>query len=209
MCVNEIADSKAEPILSGTRGRPGPESLCEIPGSTDLTITLDGAALQAAAQRTLSLFGPGYTLEVDGITLGPGQQDTVTVKARGRAIVYTTQQPETPDLMMGIQTASEDYLFEIRVHGGASGQSVQLVVDQVSGRLKVQVDGHDTADYDIDLSMHRLGASGDESSAYVGDQAIRIASGGSVSICYGTWTGSGSTPTLEVDSRRCTPLDRP
>lgn len=206
--VNDIPGSEVKPLVNGTRGRPSPEPLYSLPGGTDLTMTIDGSTLTAASPSTVSLFGPGYVLEVDGINLDPGQQDTIAIKAMGNSIAYTTQQNETPSLVLGIQTASDDYEFEIRVTGDTSGQTVTLVLDQATGKLKLTVDGHDTADYDIDLIMHRIGQLGDEVFSHVGDQAINIASGGSVNINYGAWTGQGGMVALEVDNDRNGTVDR-
>ena len=41
------------------------------------------------------------------------------------------------NLVLGIQTASDDYEFEIRVTGDTSGQTVTLVLDQATGKLKL------------------------------------------------------------------------
>jgi len=206
--VNEIAGAKASTLLNGSRGRPDPEPVYEVPAGTDLTITIDGSQLAAESQSTLTLLGRGYTLDVEDIALNPGQKDTVVVKGSGSAMEYTTQQMETPYLVVGIQTAAQDYLIEVRVSGDTNGQTVRLELDQASGKLKVTVDGHETADYDIDLVMHRIGADGEEEFEHVGDNAINIESGGSVSINYGAWTGNGGTVSLEVDSDRNGSVDR-
>lgn len=206
--VNEITGGEIKRILNGTRGRPDPEPLYSLPGGSDLTLSIDGAELTAASNSTVSLFGPGYTLEVDGINLEPGQKDTLAISAMGNSIVYTTLQSETPTLVLGIQTAADDYSFEVRVTGDSNGQVVTLILDQATGKLKLQVDGHDTADYDIDLILHRIGSKGDEVFSHVGDQAINIASGGSVNINYGTWTGQGGMVSLEVDNDRNGSVDR-
>lgn len=206
--INEIPGSEARPLLNGTRGRPDQEPLYSLPSGSDLTIAIDGAALQSASQSTLSLFGSGYTLEVEGVNLEPGQKDTVVAKAAGTSIAYTTQQMETPYLVLGIQTATDDYSFEVRVTGDTNGQTVTLTLDQASGKLKVQVDGHDTADYDLDLVLHRIGTKGDEAFAHVGDQTINLTSGCSVNINYGAWTGNGGMVALEVDNDRNGTVDR-
>lgn len=206
--VNTIPGASVVDVLPGTRGRPDPEPVYNLPGGTDLTITVDGSALKADTPSTLSLFGPGYTLEVEDINLSPGQKDTIVTKAMGNSITYTTQQMETPYLVLGVQTATDDYSFEVRVSGDTNGQSVTLKLDQATGKLMLQVDGHDTADYDIDLIMHRIGTKGDETFTHVGDQAINIGSGASVYINYGTWTGQGGSVMLEIDDNRNGSIDR-
>ncbi len=206
--VNEIAGAKVRTLINGTRGRPDPEPSYDLPSGSDLTITVDGSQLTAESPTTLTVLGNGYTLDVEDIALGPGQQDTVIVRAAGNAMVYTTQQAETPALVVGIQTAADDYLLEVRVSSDTNGQTVRLELDQAAGKLKVTVDGHDTADYDIELVMHRIGARGDEVFEHTGDNSINIASGGSVSIVYGAWTGNGGAISLEVDNDRNGTVDR-
>lgn len=206
--VNELAGAEARPVRNGTLGRPDLEPVYNLPGGTDLTISIDGTSLAAMSNSTVTVLGAGYSLEVDGINLEPGQKDTLTVKAMGNSLVYVTQQMETPYLVLGIQTATDDYSFEVRVSGDTNGQTVTLTLDQAAGKLKVQVDGHDTADYDVDLVMHRIGTRGDEVFTHVGDAAINIVSGGNFNINYGTWTGNGGNVMLEVDNDRNGTTDR-
>lgn len=205
--VNNIPGGEVVPLLPGTLGRPDIEPLYRVPGGSDLTVTLDGTALTAASQSTVSLIGPGYTLDVEDVNLNPGQKDTIGFPAAGNKLVYTTQQSETPNLVLGIQTAGNDYRFEVKVTGDTNGQTITLTLDQTGGKLQLQVDGHDTADYDIDLIMHRIGKNGDESFSHVGDQAINIPSGGSVAIAYGAWTGQGDMIALQVDNDRNGTID--
>ncbi|MBL0195671.1 MAG: hypothetical protein IPQ09_15865 [Myxococcales bacterium] len=206
--VNEIAGAKARTVLNGSRGRPDPEPTYELPAGTDTTITVDGAGLTAESKSTLTVVGSGYTVDVEDIALSPGQKDTIVVRASGTVMEYTTQQAETPTLIVGIQTATDDYLIEIHVSSDTNGQTVKLELDQANGRLKVTVDGHDTGDYDLDVVVHRIGASGEEMFEHEGDTGINIPSGGTASIAYGAWTGNGGTIALEIDDERNGSVDR-
>lgn len=202
MLLNEISGAAVRPVLNGSKGRPDPDPVYELPGGTDLTITIDGSQLAAESPSTLTLVGRGYTLDVEDIGLSPGQRDTVTVKAAGNGFDYATQQQETPTLVIGVQTAADDYLFEVRVSGDGNGQTVRLSLDQAAGKLKVLVDGHDSADYVLDLVLRRTGARGLEVFRHTGDNAIAIPSGGAVNIAYGAWTGDGGMINLEIDDNR-------
>ena len=109
-------------IVNGTCGRPSPEPLYSLRAAIDLTMTIDGSTLTAASWHGQPVWprlcAGGRRHQPD-----PGQQDTIAIKAMATQLPASTQQNETPSLVLGIQTASDDYEFEIRVTGDTTGQT--------------------------------------------------------------------------------------
>ena len=119
-----------------------------------MKILLDGSDLQQESPSDLVLVGPGYTLGVEGISLGKGQRDEIDFAADWSSVRYVTQQSETPTIVVGIETAGADYTFELNVDGDGDGQTVALGLDLAKGQLVLNVDGGPAkSNFSLELEM--------------------------------------------------------
>ena len=75
--VNEIPGAKSVRLKTATPLEDDPEPTYWLPQGTNVTITLDGRNLAGESATDLVLIGPGYSFGVEGISLEPGQVDTV------------------------------------------------------------------------------------------------------------------------------------
>lgn len=125
-----------------------------VPTGKELKILLDGSDLQQESPSDLVLVGPGYTLGVEGISLGKGQRDEIDFAADWSSVRYVTQQSETPTIVVGIETAGADYSFELNVDGDGDGQTVALGLDLAKGQLVLNVDGGPAkSNFSLELEM--------------------------------------------------------
>ena len=149
--VNEIPGAL---FAAEKSGDPDGEPSYFVPTGKELKILLDGSDLQQESPSDLVLVGPGYTLGVEGISLGKGQRDEIDFAADWSSVRYVTQQSETPTIVVGIETAGADYTFELNVDGDGDGQTVALGLDLAKGQLVLNVDGGPAkSNFSLELEM--------------------------------------------------------
>ena len=192
--VNEIAGATIVETKATAR-RSEHEPVYELPGGHPLTITLDGSTLHSKESTDVSLVAAGYTMGVYGVALSPGEKDTIKFSADWKEISYETQQDETPDLEIGVETSGADYEFDIHAAGETGGQRVDLSLDVKAGTLAVQAtDKAGTATYEVEI--HRIAKGGDQVFTHHG-----VASHGADRFVfhYADWKGNGTAVKVGVD----------
>lgn len=182
-------------------GRSAPTTWTEVeqprfrvPLTTPLTVTLDGTGLSAASPSAVRLTAPGYTFAVQGVSLDPGQVDTIIFAGDSDHVAYTTTGAETPVVELGLTLDGTDYLFEVTGVAETTGVTIDLKVDVPTQKLAVKISSTDgSASYG--LKVHAL-SSGDVVFAHQGNT---VSSTATVHLNYGTWAGQGTPMTFEVD----------
>jgi hypothetical protein len=170
--------------------------LLQLPTGAPLSITLDGTGMAAASMSDLELVMPGYTLGVQGDSLAPGQQDTLTVSKLGDEVAFSTGAQETPTLELGVQGTDAAFSFFIKATGDASGQKVDLKIDLAKQQLRVECQNSaGTTAYDIEI--HRIDANGEQVFTHSGNSEL---SADAVYLDYGAWAGNGQPMTAELDT---------
>jgi len=189
--VNEIPGAEARGIRTGVPHHP----VLRIPAGSALTVTVDGAYLDAAGDSDLALIGEGYMLMVEDILLDPGQRDTVEFSGDWSEVLYRTSGYETPRLGIGIETEDADWEFVVRARGESSGQQVRLAVDLENRRLRIEFSAEDgSSDYDIEA--RRITEEGEEVFTSSGNS---LDDSDTVSLLYGEWEGQGAAMTAGLD----------
>ncbi|MBM4781821.1 MAG: hypothetical protein GQE15_29435 [Archangiaceae bacterium] len=171
------------------------DPIFRLPLTTPLTVTLDGDGLSTASQASVSLVAPGYSFSVEGVSLDPGQRDTLEFSGDPRRVSYTTTGQETPVIELGVSLDGNDYVFQIIAGAETGGVTVTLVNDVPNGELRVDVDAADgNASYGV--TVYRLG---DDEEVF-SHLANTVGSSASVFLNYGTWAGQGQPMLFEVDT---------
>ncbi len=171
-----------------------PEPIYRVPGTTDLTITIDGTKLTAASPTNVKAFGPGWVLGVEDINLAPGEKDTLVIGKGGDTLTYTTASMETPGIVFGIQTAGADYEFTFQVVGDANGITVTLDIDLVTGKLSLRIQNEGATVYGI--VMRRIDDKGESEFSHANGSE---AGGDTVIFDFDDWAGQGTPLSIEVD----------
>jgi len=190
--VKDFPDAEANTVRSGAPLEPH----YVVPAGRPLTVTLDGTGLVAADTANVLLIGGGYDFGVEGVSLDPGQKDTIRFSADWSEVSYETAGNETPTLVLGITTEGADWAFDIKSAGEASGQTIDLKIDLALQQLRVKVSAADgEAGYDI--TVYRIDpVRGEEIFTHSGNT---VASTDTVVLEYGTWLGNGMAMKVGLD----------
>ncbi len=190
----------AQATLGSSRRGPTPwddpfDPVFRLPLSTPLVVRLDGDDLSAPAQASVSMVAPGYAFSVEGVSLDPGQRDTIEFSGDARRVSYTTRGQETPVIELGVSLEGDDYVFQVLAGAETGGVTVTLVNDVVNGELIVDVDAPDgNASYGV--MVYRL-ADDEEVFSHL---ANTLGTNETVFLNYRAWAGQGQPMLFEVDT---------
>jgi hypothetical protein len=177
-----VWDTNAEPVYY-------------IPTDIDFTISIDGSRLDEPAESTVTMLGPGYALEVSDIVLDPGQVDTLDVAPDGSLLSYRTYSPETPVMLVAIETEESDYLFAVQGYELAEGEAVNLSLDTTEGWLSLDsIDNTESGSYDLIVAKYD-----DQGEQLFGAEEIVLDPDDVVYVDYLKWPGNNQPMEMDVD----------
>ncbi|MCW2990910.1 MAG: hypothetical protein JWM73_1504 [Solirubrobacterales bacterium] len=106
-----------------------PEPTYRLPEGKGYIITIDGSDLTKAARPTVNLIGNGLVLEVEDITIAPGQKDRMQV-LDGYGIAYESNSDsgEAPNIFAGVVKKDAAYIFAASAVGIEKGSAIRLIV---------------------------------------------------------------------------------
>jgi hypothetical protein len=171
------------------------EPVYYIPTNIDFSISIDGSRLDAASESTVTMIGPGYVLEVSDILLDPGQVDTLDVAPDGSLLSYRSESPETPVMLVGIETDAADYLFAVQGYELAAGEAVNLSLDTREGWLSIDsIDNAESGSYDLFVAKYD-----DQGEQVFGAEEVVLDPDDVVYVDYLKWPGNSQPMALDVD----------
>ncbi|MBM4460864.1 MAG: hypothetical protein FJ011_24405 [Chloroflexi bacterium] len=194
--VNEIPGAKIVGLKTATPLTDDPEPTYWLPQGVNVTITLDGRRLARESASDLVLIGPGYSFGVEGISLAPGQVDTVRFAPAAGMVTYETAQPESPNIVIGIEQPVADYYFELQGADLRDGGSITVALDVLAGALVVNA-GKLTNAGAFNLALSRYD---DERVQEFYTDELALPAGAQLRIHYAAWGGQGSGLVIEVDT---------
>jgi hypothetical protein len=166
-----------------------------IPNTVDFTISIDGSRLSEPSNSTVTMIGPGYVLEVSDIMLDPGQVDTLDVAPDGSLLSYRTESPETPVMLVGIETDAADYLFGVQGYELAAGEAVNLSLDTKQGWLSIDsIDNSESGTYSLAVVKYD-----DQGEQVFGADDVSLDPDDVVYVDYLKWPGNGEPMAMDVD----------
>ncbi|HEV2369460.1 MAG TPA: hypothetical protein VGR90_06270, partial [Acidimicrobiales bacterium] len=85
-----------------------------VPDGVQYTITLDGSSMtQQDPQEDFGLIAPGYDLEIDNLSLNPGEKDMLSVSRNGTKASFTSSAQQAPVAYYGVSDSTSDYTFAL------------------------------------------------------------------------------------------------
>jgi hypothetical protein len=168
-----------------------------LPAGQTYSITIDATSLTKNGSADLSLVGPGYDVAVNGISLRPGQKDTLQI-APGRttsSVAYTTQGDESPDIVLGIETKAADYSFDVKGVLLRGGGTITATLDQPQGQLAIATTGG-TGLGTYSLEMVRTDDYGEVTFSH---DRIPLSGGDTAYLRFGQWRSDGDSIPLAID----------
>jgi hypothetical protein len=115
-----------------------PEPKFRLPLDKDVAITIDGTDLTEVAEGVVVNYtAPGKVIEIDDITIAPGQQDTMFVSAESYTIVYEMNNEEgfAPSFFAGVDEADASYTLGATVLGVAPGSLLAMAILEDEGQV--------------------------------------------------------------------------
>jgi hypothetical protein len=194
--INEIPGAKSNGNKFGINvWNIDSEPVYYIPTNIDFTINIDGSQLTQAVTSTVTMIGPGYSLEVSDILLEPGQVDTLDVSPDGSLLSYRTESGSTPFMLVTIETDASDYLFGVYGEDMAPGEALNLSLDTKQGWLSIDsIDNTSPGTYSLEVAKYD-----DDGEQIFGADGIELAPDDVIYVDYLKWPGNGQPMALDVD----------
>jgi hypothetical protein len=182
--VNEIPGARYTAYRMGA-SMEAPEPIYWLPAGMDVTISLDGSTLSEDSATDLVMIGPGFSIGVEGISLAPGQVDTVYFMPGDEMVYYETDKDESPNMLVAIEDqGAADYYFEVQGADMQGGGAIALVLDTKAGDLLINTDKL-TNEGDFAFYMTRIT---DEVEEEFYAEGIALKAGAMVYVNYAEWT---------------------
>ena len=178
---NQMPGAKVMRTLSGAYSSP----IFNIPEGKKLTATIDGSLLKTMSVSDLVLVAHGYTLSVDGITLDPGQKDTITFSADGTELSYETSSAETPELSIGFENDGPDWDFNMHAScDSTSTWKAAMKLNLFEKKVLASFTSGAGTMMKFDLDADRIDESGEHKSNHPG---YTVNAGETLTIDYSGW----------------------
>lgn len=129
--LTEIPDIEVVRRAAVENWKTAPEPQYRLPEGRDYVITIDGTDLERTAKPTVNLVGAGLVIEVEDITIAPGQKDRMQLPG-GYGITYESngRGNEAPNIFAGVVRGDSAYVFAASAVGVQRGSAVSLLVVQ-------------------------------------------------------------------------------
>jgi len=187
---NEIPGAFANPQLGGLEVDSQP--IFYLPVSGEYDITIDGAITEAPDTGSLVTYGPGYAVQIAGITTAPTTRDEISISSNGTSFTYQPNQAQQVDVGLYIDTDTASWQLQTGQVDVAAGQTGLIMVDPAQKTLTVNNLQNAAGDYN--LFFKRVS---DNGTALYASNAIALPAAVTHSIHFDGWQESG---TVELDT---------
>lgn len=191
--VNEIPGAQ-EYFIDGGLGKPS-VPVYYVPSDDTYDMELDGSALTQAADSELFVFGGDKSLNIDNITLEPGETNALALNGNLETFSYDPEAAEDSLVTLTINGAEDDYYFAFDGLDIDTGESLTFTFDETDGTLALDSD-NGTEDDTYALTLRRVG---DDGIATFTNDAVSFGDEDTEYIEYGEWDGNDDSLTFGVD----------
>jgi hypothetical protein len=147
--VNEIPGAQMYHLFAYVPGQKEPEPVYVLPAGSDLKVAVEGADSGGAG---LAVFGSGTTFSMDDVA-GAGQRDSFGLAADGASFTYEPAQAgRKPHAVISVDGGDNDYKLDMSDFDMASGKGLTFSLDTDNLQLKVQEDGEQVDDFNIEIT---------------------------------------------------------
>lgn len=172
--------------------------------NSERVLTLDGAGLTAASPSEVLFQGTGWTLGLEGVSIDPGQRDTLVIQPGAPDLLYRASGVETPTLTLAYQSAGDDYLIEVRSGSMTAGQNLRLSVDFAMNRARVSFDGSTSAPT-FELYVERVSSPG---SVAFDHHGVTASASSAMFVNFGSWADDTMPMSIGYDDDANGTIDR-
>lgn len=165
------------------------EPIYNLPTEKAFSVLLKGTELKAKENSAVVMIGPGYDLEIENIMLDPGQVDQIYFSPAGNRIAYKPGgSGESPNFVLGFDTARADYEFEIDNVEVSQGGMISISIDFTHKRLKIFTKG---SKEDASFVFKAYSVDGDGERTFRSDSIVLKAGDAGIFDFAGWDTGTG------------------
>ena len=136
--VNDIEGLQVIRQYTDDPSTGGPEPKYRLPLDKDVAITIDGTDLeQVATGVAVNYTAPGKVIEVEDITIAPGQQDTMLIATESYTVVYESNNAEgiAPTFFAGVDDTDASYTLGATVLGIQPGSLIAVSILEEEGQV--------------------------------------------------------------------------
>jgi hypothetical protein len=155
--VNEIPGA-LDFTIDGGLGKPS-VPMYFLPARDTYDMALDGSQLAQDIDAEFFVFGGGKSLNIDNITLAPGEMNTIALDGNLDTFRYDPESVETSQVTITIDGAEDDYYFAFDDLEIELGESLAFTFNETDGTLALDSD-NGSADDTYDLTLKRIGDDG-------------------------------------------------
>lgn len=134
----------------------GPEPKYRLPLDKDVAITIDGTYLaETATGVAVNYTAPGKVIEVEDITIAPGQQDLMLVSTESYTIVYETNSEDgiAPTFFAGVDDTDASYTLGATVIGVQPGSLIAMAILEEDGQVLFDLSDAPATDGDVAMAI--------------------------------------------------------
>jgi hypothetical protein len=184
--VSEIPGGQVDQVIANQdwTDKTAPDFF--VPANARYHITIDGSALTHADTETVGVIGPSYDLSVNGISMQPGEKDTLVAEPDATKISYTSSRSESPTLKVAVSDTQADYAFEVAGVSDQPGSTLNLSLPAEGSSLTMQNVGATRAST-ISFKMTRSSEQGVQTFSH---PDITLAAGDTAQLQFGNWTAA-------------------
>lgn len=150
--VNDIEGLEVVIQYTDDPSAGGPEPKYRLPLDKDVAITIDGTHLdETATGVAVNYIAPGKVIEVEDITVAPGQQDLMLVSTESYTIVYQTNNEEgiAPSFFAGVDDTDASYALGATVIGVQPGSLIAMAILEEDGQVLFDLSDATATDGDV------------------------------------------------------------
>lgn len=181
---NEIPGAFANPQFGGLEIDSQP--IFYLPVSGEYDITIDGAMTDAPDMGSLVTYGPGFAVQIAGITTAPSTFDEISISSNGTSFAYQPNQAQQVDVGLFIDTDTASWQLQTGQVDVAAGQTGLIMVDPAQKTLVVNNLQNAAGDYNLFFK-----SVSDNGTALYASNAISLPEAVTHSIHFDGWQESG------------------
>lgn len=188
--VNEIPGADA--LLIDTGLGVDSEPIYFVPTNDRYQIALNGSDTASTAAN-LFVFGGGAVMELDNISLAPGQQDRLTMDTRDFDFEYYAGNSQQPKIDLAVDGAQDDYLFEFDGLHFDDGETIGFRLND--NKLVLNGKGGSSDDtYSFSFT-----SVGDDGTKEFFNDTVALSNDATQYLDYGSWDDEDDTFDFQVD----------
>ncbi len=151
---NNIPGAEVVDLSAWTDGTEAVDPIYFLPAKNDYDVTIEKGANSASApddEKGVAVFGAGTAVTVEGVDIGDGDKDTLSLAHGSDGVRYKSSSGRMPALKFAVADAKQGVSVRVANLKGDADSEFELNLDRKSGKATIQGGGKSTESYDLEL----------------------------------------------------------